>query len=171
MRIHVVAAVLVGAGGGALRLETAEELALLFSVVLVLSGEVLNTGLEALVDLYTKEIDPDARVAKDAAAGFVLVLASGAVFVAVAVVVRGWTQVAAEPGRFAVHAALTVPLAATAGALAWPWRRAAPVDALLAAAGAVLLALLAPRVSSVPLFVLAAAALALCVVTAFARRR
>lgn len=57
MRVHVVAALLVGLAGGALPLERGEELALLLCVFLVLAGEVLNTGLEALVDLYTREID------------------------------------------------------------------------------------------------------------------
>lgn len=170
MRIHVVAALLVGAVGGALRLGVAEELALLLSVALVLSGEVLNTGLEALVDLYTREIDPHARVAKDAAAGFVLVLAVGTLFVAGAIVYRSWPQITAEPGRIALHSLAGLPLAAAAAALVSPWRRAAGVDVALCAAGILLLALLAQTSTSMALYALAAAAFALCAVTAFARR-
>jgi diacylglycerol kinase len=170
MRVHVVAALLVGGGGGALRLDTAEELALLLSVFLVLAAEVLNTGLEALVDLYTREIDPHARVAKDAAAGSVLVLAVGSVFVAIAIVGRALPQIAAEPGRIAIHAAVVAPLAAAAAALVSPWRRPVAVDVGLAAAGVVLLALLAPRATSAALFALAASAFAVCATTAFARR-
>jgi diacylglycerol kinase (ATP) len=50
---------------------------------LVLSLELLNTALEALVDLASPEVAPLARVAKDAAGGAVLVAVAAAVIVAV----------------------------------------------------------------------------------------
>ncbi len=45
----------------------------LFLFSLVLSLEILNTAIEATVDLCTSEFHPLAKVAKDAAAGAVLV--------------------------------------------------------------------------------------------------
>ena len=48
---------------------------------LVLSLELLNTALEAVVDLASPEVHPLARVAKDAAAGAVLVVSAGALLV------------------------------------------------------------------------------------------
>jgi hypothetical protein len=87
------------------------------------------------------------------------------------VILRRWPQIAAEPGRIAIHALVTLPLAATAAALVSPWRRAAAVDLALGAAGVLLLALLAVRVTSAPLFALVVASFALCAATASARRR
>jgi diacylglycerol kinase (ATP) len=171
MRAHVVSALLVGLAGGGLRLDAAEELALLVCVSLVLSAEVLNTGLEALVDLYTREIDATARAAKDATAGAVLVLAAGAALVFAAVLFRAWPGLAAEPARVLGHAARAVPLAACGALLVTPWPRPSAVDAALAGAGALLLASLAPRFTSPAMGVLSAAAFAVCAITALARRR
>jgi diacylglycerol kinase (ATP) len=50
-------------------------------VVLVLAAEMVNTMVEALVDLVTTEYHPLAKVAKDVAAGVVLLTAIGAVVV------------------------------------------------------------------------------------------
>jgi diacylglycerol kinase (ATP) len=78
MRLHLAAAALVAAFASAAPLGVAEQLALLASVFLVLSAEVMNTAIEAAVDLSTREGDERARLAKDAAAGAVLVLSVGA---------------------------------------------------------------------------------------------
>jgi diacylglycerol kinase (ATP) len=171
MRVHVVAALLVGLAGGGLRVGVAEELALLVCVFLVLSAETLNTGLEALVDLYTVEIDSRARVAKDATAGAVLLLACGAALVFSAVLARAWPQLGQEPDRILAHAARAVPLAVLGALLVAPWRRSAAVDVALVVAGAGLLAALAPLFTSVALGALSAAAFALCAAAAFARGR
>jgi diacylglycerol kinase (ATP) len=76
MRIHLVAALLVALLASAVPLGAAADLALLFCVFLVLSAEVANSALEALVDLVTRERHDRARAAKDAGAGAVLVLAA-----------------------------------------------------------------------------------------------
>lgn len=52
---------------------------------LVLSLELLNTSLEAVVDLASPEVHPLAKVAKDAAAAAVLVGSGGALVVGVVV--------------------------------------------------------------------------------------
>ncbi|AIZ46156.1 DeoR faimly transcriptional regulator [Deinococcus radiopugnans] len=62
---------------------------------LVLALELVNTALEAVVDLASPELHPLARVAKDAAAGAVLVAASGALVVGLAVLgppLWGWVS-------------------------------------------------------------------------------
>jgi undecaprenol kinase len=56
---------------------------LLFSITLVLTAELLNTAIEATVDLISPEIHPLAKRAKDTAAGAVLLTAVFAVLVGV----------------------------------------------------------------------------------------
>jgi diacylglycerol kinase (ATP) len=51
-------------------------------VVLVLAAEMVNTMIESLVDLVTQEYHPLAKVAKDVAAGIVLLTAIGSIVVA-----------------------------------------------------------------------------------------
>jgi diacylglycerol kinase (ATP) len=50
-------------------------------VVLVMAAEMVNTMIEALVDLVTQQYHPLAKVAKDVAAGVVLLTAIGSVVV------------------------------------------------------------------------------------------
>ena len=50
---------------------------------LVLSAEMANTAIESVVDLTTKERRPEAKIAKDAGAGMVLLAAVVAVIVGV----------------------------------------------------------------------------------------
>src|SRR5512136_956968 len=93
MKIHVLAGVAVGVVGGEVALPYAGRLALLLAVALVISAEMLNSALESLVDLHTKEFREEARRVKDAAAGAVLVLAVGSVLLAAAVVAGSWESV------------------------------------------------------------------------------
>ena len=73
MRIHFFVAILVLVLGIALRV-TAVQFALLAMVItLVLVCEMFNTALEAIVDMFTKEFNLLAMVAKNVAAGAVLV--------------------------------------------------------------------------------------------------
>ncbi|CAM3910327.1 diacylglycerol kinase [Deinococcus frigens] len=52
---------------------------------LVLALELVNTALEAVVDLSSPELNPLAKVAKDAAAGAVLAASAGALVVGLVV--------------------------------------------------------------------------------------
>ena len=54
---------------------------LVLTVAVVLAAEAANTALETIVDVISPEISEPARIAKDAAAGAVLLLAMGAVAV------------------------------------------------------------------------------------------
>src|SRR6188474_2811227 len=75
----IAAAVLVAAiGFGASKLELA---VLLLAITFVLVAELVNTAVEAAVDVASTSFDPMAKIAKDIAAGAVLVAALNAVAV------------------------------------------------------------------------------------------
>jgi diacylglycerol kinase (ATP) len=75
----IAAAVLVAAAGfGASKLELA---ILLVAITFVLVAELVNTAVEAAVDVASTSFDPMAKLAKDIAAGAVLVAALNAVAV------------------------------------------------------------------------------------------
>lgn len=82
-RIEVWAALLVTLCGVLLRLRVGEWGAVLLCCGLVLSLELLNTALEAVVDFISPEYHPHAKIAKDAAAAAVLVAALVSVIVGV----------------------------------------------------------------------------------------
>lgn len=63
-------------------LERAEFICLVFAVIAVIFSEMVNTAIETVVDMYTEEYHPKAKIAKDVAAGGVLIVAFGAVIVA-----------------------------------------------------------------------------------------
>lgn len=63
-------------------LEKAEFICLVFAVIAVIFAEMVNTAVETLVDMYTQEYHPKAKIAKDVAAGGVVIVAFGAVIVA-----------------------------------------------------------------------------------------
>lgn len=74
-----VAAIILGIG---LRISTVEWAVVSALIGIVLSGECLNTSLEAVVDLASPGYHELAKIAKDAAAGAVLVSSVAALFVA-----------------------------------------------------------------------------------------
>lgn len=58
-----------------------ELLILFFTISLVIITEMINTAIEAVVDLYTRRYHPLARIAKNVAAGAVLFAAINAIIV------------------------------------------------------------------------------------------
>ncbi len=81
MRIHWIAAALVLAATLYLRLARPYVIVIVIMVALVLAFELLNTAVEAVVDLLVETYHPLAKVAKDTSAGAVLVIAFAAVIV------------------------------------------------------------------------------------------
>jgi len=81
MRIHfaIAAAVLVFAF--IYDVTRLELIALMISIAFVLIAEMVNTAVEATIDLSTPSFDPLAKVAKDMAAGAVLIASVNAVAV------------------------------------------------------------------------------------------
>lgn len=82
MRIHLVAAVLVAVASLLLGVSSIELVAVVFAISLVIVTELINTAIEAAVDLATESYDPLAKRAKDIAAGAVLAAAINALIVA-----------------------------------------------------------------------------------------
>ncbi|WKY46480.1 diacylglycerol kinase family protein [Eubacteriaceae bacterium ES3] len=75
MRIHFIVGALAVTAGFVFKISAPEWLALIIVICFVLILEILNTAIETLVDLYTEEYHHLAKVAKDTAAGAVLVAA------------------------------------------------------------------------------------------------
>ena len=81
MQIHAAATVLVLLMVTYVRVTKMEWLVLLLTIGGVWSLEMVNTALEKTVDLITAERHPFAKIAKDAAAGAVLVFSCIAVVI------------------------------------------------------------------------------------------
>lgn len=79
MKVHSGLAVSVLAAAAAFRLPLSSWMLLLLAITLVLTAELLNTAIEATIDLVSPEIHPLAKKAKDTAAGAVLLTAVFAV--------------------------------------------------------------------------------------------
>ena len=90
LRVHIVCTPLVLVLAAVSRLGPLQWALLLFAIGLVISLELLNTAIEAVVDLCSPEHSELAREAKDAAAGAVLVAAITAMLVGVNVFVPAW---------------------------------------------------------------------------------
>ncbi len=80
-KIHSAIGLLAVAFGIGFGIERVEWLALVIMITLVLAAEGANTVVEALVDLASPGFHPLAKIAKDVAAGSVLITAIGAVIV------------------------------------------------------------------------------------------
>ncbi|MGP6191878.1 MAG: diacylglycerol kinase [Vulcanimicrobiaceae bacterium] len=81
MRIHLAVAAIVLFATLYLRLERAYVAIVVVAIVVVIALELFNTAIEAVVDLMTVAHHPLAKIAKDAAAGAVLVGSMGALIV------------------------------------------------------------------------------------------
>ena len=81
MRIHLVIAVCVVSACVFLRLLPLEWALILICIGLVLVAEMLNTAIEAVIDLVSPQYHHLAKTAKDIGAGIVLILAFLAIVV------------------------------------------------------------------------------------------
>ncbi len=78
-RIHTLAGAMAIAMGAYYRLSGTQWAVLLLAIALVLCCEAVNTAVEAAVDLVSPGEHPLAKLAKDCAAGAVLLAAAGSV--------------------------------------------------------------------------------------------
>jgi diacylglycerol kinase (ATP) len=78
MRIHFAAAIVVLLTVLFLRVTPLEFALLALSILSVLCAEMFNTSVEAVVDLVSPDYHPLAKIAKDTAAGAVLITVCGA---------------------------------------------------------------------------------------------
>src|SRR5438094_3149304 len=81
MRIHFAVAFIVIVAALIVNVTKLELIALCISITFVLIAEMLNTGIEAAIDIATTSFDPMAKLAKDIAAGAVLIATVNAVIV------------------------------------------------------------------------------------------
>lgn len=113
MRVHFgIAAVVLGIaiGVGVTRLEL---IALILAIAMVLITEMINTAVEAAIDLSTNQYNPLAKLAKDIAAGAVLISSITAIAVGYLVLVDRLSETS---GRLIGHVR-DAPVNATIGAL------------------------------------------------------
>jgi diacylglycerol kinase (ATP) len=81
MRLHFAAAVAVIVVAVAVGVSKLELSVLLISIAFVLVAEMVNTAIEGTIDAATTSFDPMAKLAKDIAAGAVLIASVNAVAV------------------------------------------------------------------------------------------
>lgn len=85
MRIHYIIALGVLLLSLYLPVSKMEVLILFVTIIIVLFAELINTVVETVVDMITKEYHPLAKIAKDVAAGAVLLTAGLAVIVGISI--------------------------------------------------------------------------------------
>lgn len=83
IRIHIIAAVLVVLLSIFLKVNHFEIGILAIMILLVISTEMINTSIEEMTNLITNEHKKEAKIAKDVAAGMVLITSLGSLVVGV----------------------------------------------------------------------------------------
>jgi diacylglycerol kinase (ATP) len=81
LRVHFIVAICVIILAIVLRISGFEMAVLGLTILLVIASEMINSALEEMVDLITTEHRKEAKVAKDVAAGMVLVTSVGSIIV------------------------------------------------------------------------------------------
>ena len=81
MRIHLIAALCVLIACFLIDISKAEFLILCITVTMVLAAEVINTAIESTIDVAANHYHPLAKIAKNAAAGAVLITAINSLIV------------------------------------------------------------------------------------------
>lgn len=80
-RIHLFFSLIAIGLSWVLDISPVEWSIIIFAIVLGLGSEMINTALEAMTDLITTEWRKEAKIAKDVAAGMMLMVAFGALMV------------------------------------------------------------------------------------------
>lgn len=113
LRLHFLAAILVFAAAIALGVERMQLIALILAIAFVLVAEMINTAIEGVIDLSTTSFDPNAKLAKDIAAGAVLIASITALGVGYLV----FEDVAGTRGRHVLDRVRGAPASLTLAAL------------------------------------------------------
>jgi diacylglycerol kinase (ATP) len=171
MRIHMLAAILVGLVGSGIPLGLAEKVTLIFCVLFVFFAEILNSALEQLVDLAIQEFDEKARLTKDAAAAGVLVLAVGTAVIFAALLVHNWQTITSRIPQIQRQVLLGLPLVACGHGLMAKVRKPLAVDVALFLGGVALMIALVLRSESYVFSALTFGLLVLCGASALERRK
>lgn len=81
-KIHLILSALAVTIGWYVDLSSGEWVLLVFTIFWGLSSEMINTAIESVTDLVTKEWHEEAKIAKDVSAGMMLTIAFGTILVA-----------------------------------------------------------------------------------------
>ena len=81
MKIHFVIAIFVVIFALFLQMSRLEIAIICIIIILVFSAEMINTAIEEVINLVTKEYREEARIAKDVSAGMVFIVAAGSIAV------------------------------------------------------------------------------------------
>ncbi len=81
LRFHFLASLIVVSVAIYLKFNLEEFTILTLTIFFVITLELINTIVEKLVDMYSKEISESARVIKDISAGIVLIGAVGSIII------------------------------------------------------------------------------------------
>lgn len=82
-QIHIFLSVIAVLLGVVLQITGIEMLIILFTIILGLSVEMINTSIEAMTDLITIEWRKEAKIAKDVSAGMMLLAATGTLIIGI----------------------------------------------------------------------------------------
>lgn len=86
MRFHLMAVIIAGIFSVILKLTCLEILLVVAAISLVIITEMINTSIEAVVDLITQNYHPLAKFAKDISAGATLIAAVNAVITGILII-------------------------------------------------------------------------------------
>lgn len=81
-RVHLILSVFALWLGWYFKMTRLETVVIVFTIVLGLAAEMINTSLESMTDLITKEWRQEAKIAKDVSAGMMLIVSIGALIIA-----------------------------------------------------------------------------------------
>lgn len=82
-RVHIALSLIALGLAGYFNITKPEAMVIIFTIILGLAAEMINTSLECMTDLITTQWRQEAKLAKDVAAGMMLLVAIGAVAVAI----------------------------------------------------------------------------------------
>lgn len=80
-RIHCIGFIFMHLSAHYFQFNTIEYLSCFIIAIIVMIAELINTAIESTVDLFSKEMNPYAKIAKDCAAAAVLIAAISSVIV------------------------------------------------------------------------------------------
>lgn len=86
IKIQLLIAICVIVLGFILKFTTIEWIFIVFSIMFVIATEVINTSIETVVNMYTNKYNELAKIAKDVAAGAVLLASLNSVIVAILII-------------------------------------------------------------------------------------
>ncbi len=84
-RVHLLLAAVAIFLSWLFQITLVEFAIIIFTIILGLTAEMINTSIESMTDLITTEYRESAKIAKDVAAGMMLTVAMGAVLVALVI--------------------------------------------------------------------------------------